>query len=307
MDGLIYLLSKPFFGWLLFVAPNFGNYDVGVTTVIMYTVCFGAASAVVTYLLVQHLAFRASAIFARNFKMLDEKFREEKLRFYAKSKGKYKSVAAGILINDFDIISKDLREELIRKFSEGSLKNVIVETEDHAISMEIIEANVSLVVLMKKFNDISAGLRNEMLKKFIVQGTKNDKDMVSKIFFEHFKFIPGELCDEIFLKLERENSNEIEYNFSEILSRYFMDVPKDTRNALILNFSNSKYAPTFENSINIILNNFFRIPNNTRESAIKNYARNARSRDLYHVKEVVNKYGKYLPPQMVESLLNKVR
>lgn len=293
-----------FFGWLIF-AQNFGKYGVDDISVIFFIVGFISGMAILTYALISVFTYTFQFFFAKNFKKLDEKFREKKLLLYAGKKGKYKSTAAGILLNDFDIISKDLREKLIRKFSDDN-SNVSGQSDGHLIKIDIPGANISLILIMKYFNKISQDLRNEILKKFTLSGAKNDKELVSKILLDNFKSLPEELKNEIISKLLNENSSEISYSFSQILLKYFLDVPRDTRSELILNFSNSKYLPVLENTIKIILDNFFRIPSNVREQAILNYARNLKKCDPYYIKEIIKKYGKSLPPQMTDQLLKKL-
>jgi len=275
-------------------------------SVIVFIAGFILGMAILSYILINIFTYSFDVFFAKNFKKFDSRFREKKLLLYVDKKGKYKMIVAEILLNNFSIISKDVREKIIKKFSETN-SNVFSQPEGRSISMTIAESNISLILIKEHFNEISQDLINEILKKFIQYGAKRDKEMVSKILLDNFKSFPDELKKEIVSTLLNENSNEISLNLSQVLLKYFLDVPREIRGEMILNFSNSKYLPVLENTIQTILYYFFRIPSYIREQAILNYSRDLEKCNPVYIKEIIEKYGRYIPKEKTEEILKKLQ
>jgi len=275
-------------------------------SVIVFIAGFILGMAILSYILINIFTYSFDVFFAKNFKKFDSRFREKKLLLYVDKKGKYKMIVAEILLNNFSIISKDVREKIIKKFSETN-SNVFSQPEGRSISMTIAESNISLILIKEHFNEISQDLINENLKKFIQYGAKRDKEMVSKILLDNFKSFPDELKKEIVSTLLNENSNEISLNLSQVLLKYFLDVPREIRGEMILNFSNSKYLPVLENTIQTILYYFFRIPSYIREQAILNYSRDLEKCNPVYIKEIIEKYGRYIPKEKTEEILKKLQ
>jgi len=129
--------------------------------------------------------------FGACFLNLEKEKREKLLNKYLKRDDRHLRVAAGVLLNYYDLISDDLREKLLEDVLKKDIR--MIENpkkstgKERVIELEPLHGNLSLFVLEKHFDIIPQHLRNEIITQSLLNIGKTGTEMIAEILTKNFE------------------------------------------------------------------------------------------------------------------------
>ncbi|MDI6730766.1 MAG: hypothetical protein QMD06_04420, partial [Candidatus Altarchaeum sp.] len=203
-------------------------------------------------------------------------------------------VAADVFLNHYDIISKDLRENLLVKVLKKNIR--IIENskkftgKEHDIELEPLPGNLALFVLEKYFDIIPQHLRNEIITQSLLTEGKIGLEMIAEILAKNFEKFTQNFRNETLLKFIESSNEEIKFQITKILAKHFNDIPQEILRELLRQLTESKNKHNIECVMDILFRNFYKIDIFTRDELLTNYIGYTRA-DKTVLEKFLSAYG----------------
>ncbi len=205
--------------------------------------------------------------FAVEFLNLKKEKREKLLKKYLKMDGNYMRVAGGVFLNHYDIISCDLRENLLKDVLKKNIKMI----EDPIDELTPAFGNLALNILEKHFALIPQHIRNEIITKSLPNQGEMTKELLVEILAKNFEKFEHDFRNEILLKLVSLPSDNVKFQITKILDKNFNDIPPEILKEALQQLMESRNKMNVNYVMDILFRNFYKIDIFTRDELLRKY------------------------------------
>ena len=240
------------------------------TDIISPVIIIGALISGIILLLYMYWRYNEEIMlrnFALKFLDLEKEKREKLLKKYLKRDGKHKRVAGGVFLNHYDIISNDLRENLLKDVPNKNIKLIEYPVDELTPAF----GNLALNILERHFDIIPQSLRNEIITQGLLTAEGIGTEMIAENFRKNFEKFAENFRNETLLKLIGLSNNNVKFQIAKILDKNFNDIPQEILNEALRQLMESKNKMNIGSVMDILFRNFHKIDIFTRDEMLKRY------------------------------------
>jgi len=241
------------------------------TDIISLVIIVGAFISGIILLLYLYWRYNEGIIlrnFAIKFLNLEKEKREKLLKKYLKRDDKYMRVAGGVFLNHYDIISTDLRENLLKDVLKKNIKMI----EDPIDELTPAFGNLALNILEKHFDIIPLSLCNEIITRSLPTAEGMGKEIIAEILAQNFEKFAYDFRNETLLKLVSLPNDNAKFQITKILDKNFNDIPPEILREALRQLMESKNKMNIDSVMALLFKNFYKIDIFTRDELLTRYA-----------------------------------
>ncbi len=269
------------------------------TDIISLVIIVGAFISGIILLLYMYWRYNEGIMlrnFAVEFLNLEKEKREKLLKKYLKKDNRYMRVAGGVFLNHYDIISYDLRENLLKDVLKKNIKMI----EDPIDKLTPAFGNLALNILEKHFDIIPQHLCNEIITQSLPNQGEMGKEMLAEILAKNFEKFAHDFRNEILLKLVSLPNNNMKFQITKILDKNFKDIPPEILREALRQLTESKNKMNIECMMDILFRNFYKIDIFTRDELLTKYV-GYTGADKTVLEKFLSAYGKSIINQELKK------
>lgn len=244
------------------------------TDIISVSIAIAVASevALLLYIYWRHNERIRLRNFSTKFLNLEKKERERLLEKYLKKDDKRMRVAGGVFLNHYDMISYNLRENLLKDVLKKNIK-IIEYPIDEVMP---ISGNLALNILERHFDLIPQNLRNEIITQSLPKGEKV-KEIIAEILAKHFEKFDHDFRNKILSKLVGSSNKNVKFYIANILHKHFDEIPGEISREGIWQLMESDNKTNIDSAMDILFRNFYKIDIFTRDGLLTRYVESGRA------------------------------
>ncbi len=269
------------------------------TDIILLVIIVGAFISGIILLLYMYRRYNEGIMlrnFAVEFLNLEKEKREKLLKKYLKRDDRYMRVAGGVFLNHYDIISNDLRENLLKDVLKKNIKMIEYPIDELTPAF----GNLALNILEKHFDIIPQHLRNEIITRSLPNQGEMGKEILAEILAKNFEKFQKNFRNETLLKLVSLPNDNVKFQITKILDKNFNDIPQEILNEALRELIESKNKMNIDYVMNILFRNFYKIDIFTRDELLTRYV-GYTGADKTVLEKFLSAYGKSIINQELKK------